>query len=624
MMKQLRLMMLMLLCAVVSTTWAEDVQKSISAANILVATETDPFTITTEKNSGSTAPTYNTGAEDYRIYAKGSISISSTSATIKSIVFNLSAQGKKRLAPITADNGTVAAQTTGDEAVTWTGSATSVVLTVGDKADYGSDGDTKAGQLCFTSIDIVYEASGETPPVVTIPVPTFNPESGAEVKVGDQITINTTATGDNAGIIYSTDGISVDGQTEAFGFEYAQTVTITITEGMVKDGKVSIHAESFVGNDYSDEVEAVYTIKEEEEPTPGGETEEGTAQFDFTGTASKYGWTANSGNATTGISSAAVESPISVTPVLNDPSKAAWYPTTTNASGNTTKGTLRIYKGNTLTVGALNDKTKIIKIEFEASTWAAPSSNVEGSFSGKEWTPSNTAGVPNVMFTFGNGASRINTMTVTYLTEKEADEVSVIINRHMYATYSNGEKALDLSQLPEGLTAYKVTELTKDYTIIEEISEPVPANTGLLFKGAEIGEYKVPVYADEATAPADNILLATSAIQDGSVVAGAPSVWALGVRATDAKVGFMQVTEGTSITKGNKAYIINNDISEYNEAAVAAFLLYNEETPAETTAIESVNTQVIDGRAPMYNLAGQRVGRDYRGIVIQNGKKFIK
>jgi len=26
----------------------------------------------------------------------------------------------------------------------------------------------------------------------------------------------------------------------------------------------------------------------------------------------------------------------------------------------------------------------------------------------------------------------------------------------------------------------------------------------------------------------------------------------------------------------------------------------------------------------MYNLAGQRVGRDYRGIVIQNGKKFIK
>lgn len=49
MMKQLRLMMLMLLCAVVSTTWAEDVQKSISAANILVATETDPFTITTEK-----------------------------------------------------------------------------------------------------------------------------------------------------------------------------------------------------------------------------------------------------------------------------------------------------------------------------------------------------------------------------------------------------------------------------------------------------------------------------------------------------------------------------------------------------------------------------------------------
>ena len=69
------------------------------------------------------------------------------------IVFNISAQGKKRLAPITASTGTIATQASGDTKVTWTGSATSVTFTVGAKADYGTEPD-KAGQLDFTSVDI--------------------------------------------------------------------------------------------------------------------------------------------------------------------------------------------------------------------------------------------------------------------------------------------------------------------------------------------------------------------------------------------------------------------------------------------------------------------------------------
>ena len=70
------------------------------------------------------------------------------------IVFTLSVQGLKRLAPITADNGDIDTQAAGDETVTWTGSATSVTFTVGAKADFGSDGSDKAGQLDFTSVDI--------------------------------------------------------------------------------------------------------------------------------------------------------------------------------------------------------------------------------------------------------------------------------------------------------------------------------------------------------------------------------------------------------------------------------------------------------------------------------------
>ena len=112
------------------------------------------YTITIDKVNGSTNPAVNASANDCRVYAKGTVTITTTGANMTSIVFNISNQGKKRLAPITANTGTVAKQTAGDATVTWSGSAKSVTFTVGEKAVYGSDGETKAGQLDFDSIEI--------------------------------------------------------------------------------------------------------------------------------------------------------------------------------------------------------------------------------------------------------------------------------------------------------------------------------------------------------------------------------------------------------------------------------------------------------------------------------------
>lgn len=107
------------------------------------------YTITATKNSGSTAPTVNSNMKDCRVYAKGTVTIATTGDAMTQIVFNLSSQGQKRLAPITSDNGNVATQQAGDKTVTWTGSSKSVTFTVGDKADFGSDGSSEAGQFDF-------------------------------------------------------------------------------------------------------------------------------------------------------------------------------------------------------------------------------------------------------------------------------------------------------------------------------------------------------------------------------------------------------------------------------------------------------------------------------------------
>lgn len=44
----------------------------------------------------------------------------------------------------------------------------------------------------------------------------------------------------------------------------------------------------------------------------------------------------------------------------------------------------------------------------------------------------------------------------------------------------------------------------------------------------------------------------------------------------------------------------------------------------QTTNIKDITTKAADANAPAYNLAGQKVGKEYKGVVIKAGKKFIQ
>lgn len=186
-------------------------------------TPTDcPFNISIKKNNGSTAPTYNTKGKDIRVYAKGTIEIASKDGEkITGIVFDLSAQGLKRLAPITASEGTVAAQASGDKTVTWTGDATSVTFTVGDNANYGSDGSSKAGQLCFSTVTITYQPVGpaKTPSEITFPEATYTAYLGKEFTAPAA----TKVAGDGA--------ITYASENEAVATVNAETGAVTLVAG---------------------------------------------------------------------------------------------------------------------------------------------------------------------------------------------------------------------------------------------------------------------------------------------------------------------------------------------------------------------------------------------------------
>ncbi len=134
------------------------------------------YTVKLEKQNGETTPAINADKNDARVYAEGTVTVSTTGSNMKSLVFAVSTKGKYRLADITSDTGSVVVDNTA-WTVTWTGDANAVTFTVGDNATYGTDGETKAGQLCFDNI--VVTTDGDVDPTPT-PDPDPTPEPTPE------------------------------------------------------------------------------------------------------------------------------------------------------------------------------------------------------------------------------------------------------------------------------------------------------------------------------------------------------------------------------------------------------------------------------------------------------------
>ena len=59
-------------------------------------------------------------------------------------------------------------------------------------------------------------------------------------------------------------------------------------------------------------------------------------------------------------------------------------------------------------------------------------------------------------------------------------------------------------------------------------------------------------------------------------------------------------------------------------AAVGARSLSIVFDDGETTGIADVKGKKEDVRSDIFNLSGQRVGKDYKGVVIKNGRKMIQ
>jgi len=111
------------------------------------------YTFTVDKKDGVTNPFYHEGTNAIRLYNGGTLNVKG--AGMVKIVVTLASDAKFRYTTFTPSTGKLEpAQAAGDTSITWVGDATDVTFTVGEKATMGTDGESKKGQIRFTSVEV--------------------------------------------------------------------------------------------------------------------------------------------------------------------------------------------------------------------------------------------------------------------------------------------------------------------------------------------------------------------------------------------------------------------------------------------------------------------------------------
>lgn len=198
----------------------------------------DGVSLTAKKNNGSTNPAFYAKGADARIYAKGTATVKcATDQIITKIVFNLSSQGKTRLPAITASTGTIATQAKGDATVTWTGEASEISFTVGDKSIYGSS-TSKAGQFCFSTFEVTSESTGNPDDTRETAVLAWEPAE-LNLNLGDEFTAPTLSVKVND--VESADAKSAVAYTSSNPslLSVAEDGTMTLAEGVTGTAEVT-------------------------------------------------------------------------------------------------------------------------------------------------------------------------------------------------------------------------------------------------------------------------------------------------------------------------------------------------------------------------------------------------
>jgi len=200
----------------------------------------------------------------------------------------------------------------------------------------------------------------------------------------------------------------------------------------------------------------------------------------------------------------------------------------------------------------------------------------------------------------------VETSTISFTASNKGNDAD---NKIYVATYV-APFDIDIAALTEaGVTAYALSVDGSSVTYTE-IKENIPAGTALVVSAGEEGDYTVTSTTEEVTGTIETALQAG----DGSTTVGdGKTIYTLQRGSESKKLGWYLKTSG-SVIAANKCYLV----IESSDGVKDNFLGFD-----TTTGISSIAAEAGAQNGTMYNVAGQIVDQNYKGIVIIGGKKYL-
>lgn len=189
--------------------------------------------------------------------------------------------------------------------------------------------------------------------------------------------------------------------------------------------------------------------------------------------------------------------------------------------------------------------------------------------------------------------------------------------KNYYGTYSNSSAFI----VPADLTVSAISVEDNKLTVTNyNKGDIVKANTGVMVSSTTAGDHTIILSDKTGTEIAGNMLKASGdAGIDAATMNEANKLFYRLTMHNGTDLGFYWgAANGAAFDiTANKAYLAV--VPKTADARIAGFNLFENE--GEATAIEGVKTIGMD--APVFNLNGQRVNGNAKGLLIKNGKKYM-
>ena len=251
----------------------------------------------------------------------------------------------------------------------------------------------------------------------------------------------------------------------------------------------------------------------------------------------------------------------------------------------------------------ISDERRRLKVYNDNSKVSCVKASNRSSFYKQEWTGE----ADRVSFeALGSQGVYINSIKVTF-----NKDVSLAVSSAERATLYYSDRSFII---PEGVVArtYKIEGNVLSRSREYKKGEVLPKGTAVVLEAKE-GKYIFEETSKTGETDPHNALCGSDST---TITSGGEVYYVFGKGSNGVGFYWKEANGKAFTTEAHKAYLVYTPSKTTNAKSFLGF-----DVALEIQGLTVREKTTFDG--PIYNLAGQRVDKDYKGIIIVNGKKYL-